>query len=236
MFKNWPLWWKILAAIGTAIVGTAGIISAYYTVKGYYYPPNPPAQNAAQPAANNQSATLTYKNPIKRDSNKLAHSQNPPTQEELIETTKTIPAPQIYAPNGVVSVNQQGGITANTVNINKPIKKYSFSGAMTIIEGNRIAAYQGEKADAFNKLLTLEKERQYTELLAVCKKEIAETPEWLTPYLFQGVAQANMGLENDAISSFKYVITKTTSDPDLKNDRNFQQAKAFLDIIQGKAK
>lgn len=41
IFKNWPLRWKVLVTISSTI---AGIISAYYTVRTYHYPPNPPQQ------------------------------------------------------------------------------------------------------------------------------------------------------------------------------------------------
>jgi len=39
MITKWPLWWKVLATIGTVIVGIAGIISAYYAFLSYHNPP-----------------------------------------------------------------------------------------------------------------------------------------------------------------------------------------------------
>lgn len=118
MIQKWPLWWKVLATIGTAIVGIAGIVSAYYAVRSYHNPPSPPANIEPQSKPENQTAKLTNKNPIKRDTNKPSNIQNPPTQVPQTEAVSATPPQQINAPNGVVSINQQGGITAKTVNIN----------------------------------------------------------------------------------------------------------------------
>ena len=118
MIQKWPLWWKVLATIGTAIVGIAGIVSAYYAIQTYHNPPNPTANIAPQPQPENQGTKLTDKYPVKRDTNKLVHSQRSPIQEKPIEESKVFPSQQINAPNSVISVNQQGGITAKTVNVN----------------------------------------------------------------------------------------------------------------------
>jgi hypothetical protein len=77
MFKNWPMWWKVLAAIGGIIVGIAGIVSAYYTVRAYYYPPNPQTQNNAKANTENKGTNLTNNDPVKRNSNNSIHYQKP---------------------------------------------------------------------------------------------------------------------------------------------------------------
>lgn len=75
MFKNLSLGWKILATLGTAVVGIAGIISAYYTVKAYYYPPNSTPQNTAQTTTSNQITTLQ---PLKNSKVELCKNKYAP--------------------------------------------------------------------------------------------------------------------------------------------------------------
>ena len=138
---------------------------------------------------------------------------------------------QINAPNSVISIDQKGGITAETVTINEipaETRKYSFDGALTIFAPGEISTFTDEKRDAFNTIVSLEKERKYSDLISFCKKQIAETPKWLTPYLFLGLAQANMGMINDAISNFEYVIENAPYDP------NYQQAQNFIKQLKNK--
>jgi len=117
-FISWLLRWKVLATIGAAVVGIAGIISAYYAVRTYHNPPNPPANIAPQPKSENQSPKLTDKNPNKRDSNKVVNSQSPPIQVKPAEVAKAVPLQSAEKNVAVTSYGQRGGITAETVTIN----------------------------------------------------------------------------------------------------------------------
>ncbi len=114
---SWLLERNPIKTIGVFIVGVAAIVSAYYAVLAYHKPPQPPPAKAAQPETNNQRTDLTDKNPIKGDSNKPSHPQPPQRKEKPVEPTKTVPPQTINAPNSAISINQSGGVTAHTVNI-----------------------------------------------------------------------------------------------------------------------
>ena len=103
---------------------------------------------------------------------------------------------------------------------------YDFKGVKRDIAPGRINAIIGEETEVFAKMFNLEKEKKYSELSSLCKKQISKTPEWLTPYLFLGIAEANMGNKDDAISNFEYVIANAPDDPDYK------QAKEFIKMLK----
>jgi len=105
---------------------------------------------------------------------------------------------------------------------------YDFHGVKRDIKPGEIKATSGEETVVFKEMVDLQKEKKYPELLSLCKKQISKTPEWLTPYLFMGVAQANMGLTDDAILNFNYVIDNAADDPD------YQQAKEFKKKLQNR--
>jgi hypothetical protein len=53
-----------------------------------------------------------------------------------------------------------------------------------------------------------------------------------TPYLFLGIAQANIGLKEEAIINLKYVVknvSNTTLDPD---NTNYQSATRILKLLE----
>ncbi len=92
--------------------------------------------------------------------------------------------------------------------------RYDFNGAKRVISGGRSTMTIGEESSTFQKLVKLEKEKDYTTLLHECRLAIQTTPDWLTPYFFQGIAQNNTGDITSAIASFQYVVDKAPGDPD----------------------
>jgi len=74
----------------------------------------------------------------------------------------------------------------------------------------------------FSKIIELEKQKKYNELIAICEAQIKKTPEWLTPYFYAGIAHANLGDKEKAIELFKHVVNKAPEDQD------YAQAEIFL--------
>jgi len=104
MFKNWPIWWKVLAAIGGTIVGIAGIISAYYTVRAYYYPPNPPAQNNPKTYPKNERTNLTNNDPVKRNSyNSIHYKKTSMEVTQSADKKSATPAQKTYSSQPLVN-------------------------------------------------------------------------------------------------------------------------------------
>ena len=100
---------------------------------------------------------------------------------------------------------------------------YDFNGAKRITTGpGHIYLEVGPEVEIFKKINELEKQRNYPELKNICEQQIIKTPEWLTPYLYLGLAYANMGNKEKAIEMFEYVLSNAPDDP------AYAQAKEFL--------
>lgn len=150
---------------------------------------------------------------LKITSNKLTDSEK--TIKSLtIESTK---AQKTIEDLNVKAKKAERGISST----------YDFNGAKRETAGGRISVVAGQETGIFVQMVNLEKEKKYPELLTLCKSQIERTPEWLTPYLFLGLAQANMGLTNDAISNFEYVTKNAPGDP------NYQRANEFIKRLKG---
>ena len=105
-----------------------------------------------------------------------------------------------------MSNNQQGGITAAKVVVNPPVNPnqrvltYDCNGTWKSQGPGEHSAMEVdtcwpkcEKPKVFDDMMALNNARNYPELMARCEKEIKTTPEWLTPYLFCGLADAASG-------------------------------------------
>lgn len=188
---SWFLRWKVLATIGTIIVGVAGIISAFYAVRTYHNPPpSPPSAITAQPKSEYQSRNLTNNNPIKRDSNKLSHPQPPPVKEKLIDPPKTVQPQQINAPNSAISIGQSGGITAHTINVGQQERR--------VMPDQREILIQKLKNSSIHPIEVsfssgVPEQRHFAEAIiealkaAGCEIIISSAVQWVTPYT-SGVA------------------------------------------------
>ena len=100
---------------------------------------------------------------------------------------------------------------------------YDFNGAKRITtRPGHISLEVGPEVEIFKKINELEKQRNYPELKNICEQQIIKTPEWLTPYLYLGLAYANMDNKEKAIEMFEYVLNNAPDDP------AYAQAKEFL--------
>jgi len=63
------------------------------------------------------------------------------------------------------------------------------------------------------KIKELRNQNRWDELIEVCEQEMKTTPEWLTPYLYAGVAYANIGSREKAIKLLLHVQREAAGDP-----------------------
>ena len=162
-------------------------------------------------------------------------------QNELTTTKKKLDSSGQTIEQLTVETTQAKGkindLTADSIKAQKTIEEldikakkasrgissvYDFQGAKRDTRPGVFNVTYGEESETFTQIDRLEKEKKYPELLSLCKKQIAKTPEWLTPYLFLGLAQANMGMKKEAILNFEYVIKNAPGDP------AYQQANEFI--------
>jgi tetratricopeptide (TPR) repeat protein len=99
---------------------------------------------------------------------------------------------------------------------------YDFNGAKRETAGGRISVTAGQEVVVFQRMVELERNKSYLELMTLCKQQIKKTPDWLTPYLYLGVAYVNLGDRSKAITNFEQVVRNAPGDP------NYAQAKEFL--------
>ena len=102
----------------------------------------------------------------------------------------------------------------------KTKKLYLYDG--TIISLRRSS---GRETVIFKRMLSLRKKKQFKELAYACDVQIKRTSDWLTPYLFQGIASIELGQTNKAIESLHHVCDNAPFDP------SYSQAHHLLNQI-----
>jgi tetratricopeptide (TPR) repeat protein len=90
---------------------------------------------------------------------------------------------------------------------------YGFRGGRRTTAGGNIKVEAGVESGIFEQMVDLEKNKAYSELIALCEEQIKKTPTWLTPYLYLGVAYANTGNREKAISNLEHVVAEAPEDP-----------------------
>ena len=102
-----------------------------------------------------------------------------------------------------------------------------FGTSLTALNtSNSFTAIAGEEMTVFKKLLDLQKEQDWSTLRNVCEEQIKKSPEWLTPYLFAGVAYANLGEREQAIKLLEYV------DKQAAGSSQYSDAARLLEVLR----
>ena len=79
---------------------------------------------------------------------------------------------------------------------------YDFNGAKRQTSGGKINVVAGEEFGIFQQMIEFAKAKDLPNLIKLCEKQIEKTPDWYTPYFYLGMAQADMGLKDEAIKIF----------------------------------
>jgi hypothetical protein len=90
---------------------------------------------------------------------------------------------------------------------------YEFNGARRQRNGGRMGLILGEELAVFQTIQKLNNEHAWRELRDVCEAQIKKTPNWLTPHLYSGVANANLGDLAQAEERLQFVVGNAGSDP-----------------------
>ena len=91
---------------------------------------------------------------------------------------------------------------------------YDFNGAKReTTRPGHINLAVGPETEVFKKMNELIQNQNLKELIDVAEKQIEETPEWLTPYLYLGAAYADTGEHDKAIEKLEYVLDQAPNDP-----------------------
>ena len=90
---------------------------------------------------------------------------------------------------------------------------YDFNGAKRVTtRPGHVSLSLGPEVEVFKEMQRLETQRNFSQLVIICEKQINETPEWLTPYMYLGVAHANLENRNKAKKLFEFVQENSFGD------------------------
>lgn len=92
------------------------------------------------------------------------------------------------------------------------ISVWDFNGARREGTAGSMSVTVGDEFGVFKQLSRLEQERKFAEIVPVATKQIAKTPDWLTPYLFRGEAYANLGELQKAVVDLRHVVNSAAGD------------------------
>ncbi len=112
-------------------------------------------------------------------------------------------------------------VMAKLDEIGKDVKKlgrgiysgYDFNGGKRDQRPGYSRVTVGEEAVVFETMARLQNEHDWSELLKIAEAQIKKTPDWLTPYLFSGVANAQLGRRSAAIERLEFVVDQSAGDP-----------------------
>lgn len=90
---------------------------------------------------------------------------------------------------------------------------YDFNGDIRQTSPGKVTLHSGGKSAQFAMIVDLHNKHRWHDLLAACETEMSATPDWLTPYMFAGVANANLGDVDEAQRLWSHVQQKAAGDP-----------------------
>jgi hypothetical protein len=102
-------------------------------------------------------------------------------------------------------------------------KKFDFNGARRSARPGYMSVEDGPEMTVFAKMVELHSANRWADLRDLTTRQTLVTPDWLTPFLFLGVAQANLGEKKEALRLFRYVDEKALGDPAYAEAAQFEQ-------------
>ncbi|WP_034994901.1 hypothetical protein [Beijerinckia mobilis] len=99
---------------------------------------------------------------------------------------------------------------------------YDFNGAHRQNLGSgRIQTTIGHETEVFGIIISLYKNQEWPKLEDICEGQIKLTPNWLTPYMFSGIALAQLGEYKKAEERLSFVVEQAGNDPSYRDAANF---------------
>jgi len=140
-------------------------------------------------------------------------------QTDLSEKTKTIAQLERKAQQAAQ------GITAT----------YYFDGTIRRTYGSEVRR-DDRLVPAFNKMVTLQNEKNFVELSQLCEDLIQKNPAWPTPHAFLGVASANLGHTHKAIRAYKHFLANASDEPSYGYGKHRAKTRQLLESLEKRKK
>jgi hypothetical protein len=90
---------------------------------------------------------------------------------------------------------------------------YDYNGAKRDQRPGVSSATAGPEVAVFQQFLELQKQQRWKEVLELAEGQITKTPDWLTPFLFSGIAKLNLGNRDAGIKRLEYVKGEGEGNP-----------------------
>jgi len=90
---------------------------------------------------------------------------------------------------------------------------YMFNGTVRKTNAGDISVHTGLK-DVFNEMNRLKEQKDYSDLRDMCEVQAEKTPDWPTPYMFLGIALANIGDSEQAIEALQHFLEISPTESD----------------------
>ena len=125
-------------------------------------------------------------------------------------------SPNIIGDKNTVIINPD-------VNPNATVITYDFRGNRRETSPGVSKLVVGGLDEVFKAMVKLHDERNWNGLRELAEKQIRETPEWLTPALFSGLAHAQVGDIDAAITRLEHVKRMSAGNPDYADAARIRQ-------------
>lgn len=86
------------------------------------------------------------------------------------------------------------------------VSTWDFNGVRREGRAGVMKAIMGDEVAVFEELVRLEQGGQHARIVEVVATQIRKTPDWLTPYLFRGIAYARLGKVQEAKADLEHVV------------------------------
>ena len=107
---------------------------------------------------------------------------------------------------------------------------YDFNGARRQSVAGKSSVFVGAETSVFQQILKLYADKNWLELATVCEEQIKNTPTWLTPYLYSGIAKLNLRSVAAGRSRLEFVAERAGNDPNYADaSRILSELKAASD-------
>jgi len=101
---------------------------------------------------------------------------------------------------------------------------YDFNGGKRQQVPGRNIVVAGEETAVFQQMMSFNGAKDWSGLLNLADAQILKTPNWLTPYLFSGIANLNLGNGEAGIARLEFVRAQSAGHPDYADaDRILKQ-------------
>lgn len=130
-----------------------------------------------------------------------------------------------YGPNSPNFLGDNNTFTTVNpeVNPNASVITYDFRGNRRETGPGVSRLTVGAKELVFKEMVKLQDEKNWSGLRAVAERQMTETPEWLTPVLFSGLAHAQIGEIDAAIVRLEHVQRRSAGNPDYADAARMRQ-------------